>query len=139
MLPKEKNARGRQKQKPASNLLNQLRKYQDGALAFLTHHELPFDNRNSWRQERWSWIFHRPRGNEYKLLPLFVMHFSAQQYSLFLIRKKAHGMKGGDSSGISEKAETPQERSDEEAWSRPRKASARNEMCSQGNSYFLKG
>ena len=43
--------------------------------------------------------------------------------NLFLSKKKTNGAEGGDSSGKSEKAETPQERSDEEAWPRPRKAS----------------
>ena len=47
-------------------------------------------------------------------------------------------MKGGDSSGISETAETPQERSDEEAWPRPRKASTRSGMCSSTIGFFIK-
>lgn len=51
-LPKEKNARGRQKQTPARNLLNRLKKYQDGVLAFLTHPELPFDNNQAERDIR---------------------------------------------------------------------------------------
>ena len=38
-------------------------------------------------------------------------------------QRKNKWSEGGDSSGKSEKAETPQERSDEEAWPRPRKAS----------------
>ena len=46
-------------------------------------------------------------------------------------------MKGGDSSGTSETAETPQERSDEEAWPRPRKASTRNGMCSLMIDFFI--
>ena len=60
----------------------------------------------------------------------FNVFFISTIYPL-LIREKAHGMKGGDSSGVSETAETPQERSDEEAWPRPRKASTRSGMCSQ--------
>ena len=38
----------------------------------------------------------------------FNVFFISTIYPL-LIREKAHGMKGGDSSGKSEKAETPQE------------------------------
>ena len=56
--------------------------------------------------------------------------FQLNHLTLSLSERKAHGMKGGDSSGISEKAETPQERSDEEAWPRPRKASTCSGMCS---------
>ena len=68
---------------------------------------------------------------------LFSPAFSAQQSTFFLSERKAHGMKGGDSSGTSETAETPQERSDEEAWPRPRKASTRNGMCSPTIDFFI--
>ena len=46
-------------------------------------------------------------------------------------------MKGGDSSGTSETAETPQECNDEEAWPRPRKVSTRNGMCSPTIDFLL--
>ena len=59
----------------------------------------------------------------------FYLFFSSTIYSL-LSREKSTWNEGGDSSGISETAETPQERSDEEAWPRPRKASTRSGMCS---------
>ena len=65
----------------------------------------------------------------------FNVFFISTIYPL-LIREKAHGMKGGDSSGKSEKAETPQECNDEEAWPRPRKASTRSGMGSPTIDFF---